>query len=72
MGFEMELEASSRFLCDKGLPKGHKRWGSAQVNARKDDYQHDNCWQNGLAFFTIYNNPMSNKEEAHEYLALQC
>jgi hypothetical protein len=26
---------------------------------------------NGLAFFTIYNNPMSNKE-AHEYLALQC
>jgi hypothetical protein len=24
MGFEMELEASSRFLCDKGLPKGHK------------------------------------------------
>jgi hypothetical protein len=24
MVFEMELEASSRFLCDKGLPKGHK------------------------------------------------
>jgi len=27
--------------------------------------------QNGLAFFTIYNDPMSNKE-AHEYLAFQC
>lgn len=26
------------------ITKRSQRWGSAQVNTRKDDYWHDNCW----------------------------